>query len=72
MLAVMFDAYDEETYTDGNGKEQTRVVVRFPEAIAPVRYAILPLIKKSEEQVKIAKDLFARLAETTTVEYDDG
>ena len=72
VLAVMFDCYDEETYTDGHGKEQTRVVSRFPEVIAPVRYAILPLIKKDDAQVKIAKDLYARLSETYMVEYDDG
>lgn len=68
----MFDCYDEETYIDGKGNEQTRVVTRFPEAIAPVKYAILPLIKKDEAQVKIAKDLYARLSETCVVEYDDG
>lgn len=72
VLAVMFDCYDEETYTDGNGNEQTRVVTRFPEAIAPVKYAILPLIKKDEEQVRIAKELYVRLAVTSNVEYDDG
>jgi len=72
VLAVMFDCYDEEQYTDGNGNEQTRVVTRFPENIAPVKYAILPLIKKDEEQVRIAKEIFAKLWEDSICEYDDG
>lgn len=72
VLAVMFDCYDEEEYTDGKGNQQTRVVVRFPEHIAPVRYAILPLIKKDEDQVRIAKEIFAKLWADAICEYDDG
>ena len=72
VLAVMFDAYDEEKYIDGNGKEQTRVVARFHPDIAPIRYAILPLIKKDQKQVEIAKDLFAHLSKKWMCEYDDG
>lgn len=72
VLAVMFDVYDEEQYSDAHGNEQTRVVARFPESIAPVSYAILPLIKKDQKQVEIARDLYVKLSQKYIVEYDDG
>ena len=72
LLATMFDAYDEEVYTAGSGQEETRVVVRFPLHIAPVKLAIFPLIKKDEQQVAISEELFKKLSKITMVEYDDG
>lgn len=72
VLACMFNCYDEELYIDSNGRGQTRVVCRFPEHLAPVRYAILPLIKKDQEQVALARTLYARLSKNHCVEYDDG
>jgi glycyl-tRNA synthetase len=72
VLASLFDAYDEEKYIAWNGEEETRVVVRFPAQIAPVKIAIFPLIKKDEQQVTIAEDLWKKLAKITAVEYDDG
>lgn len=44
-LAFLVDAYDEETLTDGNGKEDTRVVMKFHPALAPFKAAVLPLAK---------------------------
>lgn len=72
ILASMFDAYGEETYIDGNGKEQTRTVAHFDPKIAPVKYAILPLIKKDPDQVRIAEEIFADLTQNYVCEYDDG
>jgi glycyl-tRNA synthetase len=53
ILTAMIDAYDEEAYTNQKGETETRVVARFHPAIAPVKFAILPLIKKDEQQVNI-------------------
>lgn len=72
VLAVAIDAYQEETYTDQKGNEATRIVAKFNKNIAPIKFAILPLIKKDEAQVKIAKDLFAKLSQDHMCEYDDG
>ena len=72
VLTAMLDAYDEEEYTDGNGKTQTRTVARFHPDIAPVKCAILPLIKKDADQVRIAHDIYAQLSVDCVVEYDDG
>ncbi len=71
ILTAMIDAYDEEKYTDQNWNEQTRTVARFHKNIAPIKFAILPLIKKDEQQVKIAKETFSKLAEDFMCEYDD-
>lgn len=71
-MVSMLEFYDEETYIAGNGQEETRVVVRFPAKIAPVKVAIFPLIKKDEQQVQIAEGLWRGLSKITNVEYDDG
>lgn len=71
ILTAMIDAYDEEKYVDQNGNEQTRVVAKFHKNIAPIKFAILPLIKKDEEQLKIAQDLFSKLSQDYMCEYDD-
>jgi glycyl-tRNA synthetase len=47
-------------------------VVRFPAQLAPVKVAIFPLIKKDEQQLAVAEDLWRKLAKVTNVEYDDG
>ncbi len=70
ILAVMLDAYDEEKYTDQNWKDTNRVVLRFHKNIAPITFAILPLIKKDEKQVEIAKKLFKKLSFDYMCEYD--
>lgn len=72
VLTVVLDSYDEHVYIDGNGNEQTRILARFPFDIAPVKIAIFPLIKKDQDQVKIAKDLYADLSDSRVVEYDEG
>jgi glycyl-tRNA synthetase len=72
VCAAMIDAYEEEQYTDWNDKEQTRVVARFHKNIAPIKFAILPLIKKDEKQVQIARAVFSKLSDDYMCEYDDG
>jgi glycyl-tRNA synthetase len=48
-MVAMLEFYDEEKLEG----DDTRVVIRFPKQLAPVKFAILPLIKKDEAQVKI-------------------
>ena len=56
-LAIMSEAYKEETLADGS----SRVVMKFPFALAPIKAAILPLVnkdglpEKAEEIVKLLK-----------------
>jgi len=71
ILTTMIDAYDEETYTDGNGNEASRVVARFHKNIAPIKFAIIPLVKKDEKMVQMAHDIYKRLSKNYMCEFDD-
>ena len=70
-LTMMFDAYTEEEYVDSNGREQTRVVAKFPTQIAPVRAAILPVVKKDQDLVRMWRELYKELSQHFIVEYDE-
>ena len=64
-LALLCDAYTEDVI-DG----EPRVMMRFSPKIAPVKAAVLPLMKKGEMSEKAAK-LRDELAEDFLVQYDD-
>ena len=72
VLTAMIDAYQEEKYLDQNGQEAVRTVAKFHKNIAPVKFAILPLIKKDEKQVATAENIFRDLSNLFKCEYDDG
>ncbi len=63
-LAVLCEAYDEETLADGD----TRVVMHFHPAIAPYKVAILPLQKNLSEK---ANEVYAKLAKHFMCTYDE-
>lgn len=64
-LAVMFEAYDEETLEDGT----TREVLRLNPAIAPYKVAVLPLMKKYHSEK--ALEIFQTLSSDFMVTYDE-
>ena len=66
-LAFLVDAYDEETLTSDNGKEDTRVVLRLHPALAPFKAAVLPLAKKL---APVAEPIYEELAKYFNVDYD--
>ena len=71
LLVAMLEAYTEEKApTAEEGEEDTRLVMKFPKWLAPVKVAILPLSKK-EELAKIAKPLHEELAKQFACEYDE-
>ena len=45
-LSVLSQAYQEEKVPDASGNPEDRVVLRFHPALAPVKVAVLPLVKK--------------------------
>ena len=53
VLAALCEAYDEETLENG----ETRVVLRLPPALAPIKVAVLPLAKNKPEIVAKAKQI---------------
>jgi glycyl-tRNA synthetase len=65
-LAFIFDAYDEELI-DAE-KNDSRVVLRFHPALAPVKCAVLPLSKKLGEK---AEELYHGLQKRFMCEYDE-
>ena len=65
-LAFLCEAYDEEV-VDAE-KNDTRVVMRFHPALAPMKAAVLPLSKKLSEQ---ATEVYTMLSKKFMVDYDD-
>ena len=62
-LAFLVEAYDEETVGD-----DTRIVMKFHPALAPIKAAILPLSKKLSES---AEELYVNLSKKFMCDYDD-
>lgn len=65
-LAFLVDAYHEEEVN-----ERSRVVLKLSRHLAPVQVAILPLLKKNEELVALAKKLKKELQKDFVCVYDD-
>lgn len=66
LLAVMLEAYNEETV-----KDDKRVVMKFPKNIAPIKIAVFPLLKNKPALVEKAKEVFNELKREYTCEFDD-
>ena len=69
-LALIIDCYNEEKAPTAEGEEDTRVVLKFPKNLAPIKIAILPLSKK-EELSKVSKEIYDKLKTKYTCEYDE-
>lgn len=70
-LAVICEAYDVEDLTKEDGKKDERTVMRFKPAIAPIKAAILPLLKNKPELVAKAKEVKNLLQPFMNVFYDE-
>ncbi|MCL2709190.1 MAG: glycine--tRNA ligase [Defluviitaleaceae bacterium] len=69
VLALLCDAYDEETVgEDESGKPDVRTVLRLAPQMAPVKAAVFPLSKKLGER---CEKLYAELNDKFVCEYDD-
>ncbi len=66
MLAFLVDAYDEDQI-DGEG----RTVLRLHPLLAPVKVAVLPLVKK-DGQPELAREVYRDLRDRVQAEYDEG
>ena len=63
-LAFLCEAYDEEQV----GENDTRIVLRFHPAIAPIKAAVLPLSKKLSDK---AHEIYNRLSKSFMCDYDE-
>jgi glycyl-tRNA synthetase len=66
VLTVLVDGYEEENL----GKD-SRVVLRIAPALAPVKAAVLPLLRNRPELVERARRLTTDLKERMAASYDD-
>jgi glycyl-tRNA synthetase len=66
LLVLLCDAYDVEKLDDG----EERVVLHFHPSVAPVKAAVLPLVKKGKVK-EVAESIFQNLITRFNVEYDE-
>jgi glycyl-tRNA synthetase len=70
-LSIMSNALIEETVPDAQGEDSTRTVLRIPPALAPVKCAILPIVRNKEEVVGKAREVYDRLKFYFLCQYDE-
>jgi glycyl-tRNA synthetase len=66
VLVALLSAYTEEAVN-----EETRVVMKFPKHIAPIKAAVFPLLKNKPELVEKAREIFDSLKYKFACEFDD-
>jgi glycyl-tRNA synthetase len=71
-LAFLVDAYDEEVVEgEGAGDGELRTVLRLHPRLAPVKTAILPLLRK-DGQPELAHEVHRAVRTVVQAEYDEG
>ena len=74
MLALLVDAYQEikggRTKTTESTKEM-EVLLNLDKKIAPIKVAVLPLVRNKPELVKKAKEVFQLLKPYFSCQYDE-
>ena len=69
-LAVLCEAYTEDTVTDAKGNKETRTVMRFHPRLAPIKAAIFPLVNK-DGMPERAMEIYRSLKPYYNVFFDD-
>src|ERR687888_537429 len=72
VLALICDAYDEDSAPDEKGKMETRIVMRFHPRMAPIKCAVFPLLRNKEALVAKAREVQALLRPHMNIFYDEG
>ena len=70
-LAILTSAYMEEMVPDAEGQDAVRVVLKIPAPLAPVKVAVLPLVKNKEELTDMAQSVFDQIRFFVNAQYDD-
>jgi len=79
LLAFLTEAYVEEALENGPSQNpsdtvagrDTRIVLKLPKVLAPVKVAVFPLMKNKPELVIKAKEIFDTLKPHFVCEFDD-
>ena len=61
ILALLANAFSEVTETDAKGKSEARVLLKFHPRVAPIKVAVLPLLKNKPELAAKARAIFESL-----------
>ena len=72
ILALVANAFSEETTTDEKGKSETTVMLKFHPRVAPYKVGIFPLLKNKPELVAKAQAVRDLLRPWMNVYYDEG
>jgi glycyl-tRNA synthetase len=67
---MLIDAYEEEEVKASSGETETRIVLRLNNELAPVKVAVLPLMKKNGLAEK-AKEIYDSIKRDFVCEYDE-
>ncbi len=70
-LAILSNSLVEETVPDASGDDSTRTVLKIPPALAPIKVAVLPLLKNKEELTGKAKEIYNSLKFSFLCQYDE-
>ena len=70
-LAMMSTYLMNETVPDAEGKDSTRMVFKIHPALAPVKVAVLPLLKNKEELTSKAAEVYKKLNLHFQTQYDE-
>ena len=72
-LAVLCDAYQEEDLAEGlpADKQSSRVVLKLPKNLAPIKVAVFPLLRNKPKLVKKAQEIYDNLKSQYMCELDD-
>ena len=71
LLVYLLDAYHEEMVPDAEGNESSRIVMKFHPKLAPIKAAVLPLVKK-EGLPEISRDIVSGLFKSgINARYDE-
>jgi glycyl-tRNA synthetase len=70
-LSVMSNALVEESVPDAQGEDSTRTVLRLAPALAPIKCAVLPIVKNKEDIVEKARAIFDALRFHFACQYDE-
>jgi glycyl-tRNA synthetase len=71
LLAVLCAGYAEEDVKDEKGNVEKRTVLRLSPRIAPVKVAVLPLLKNKDQLTARARELYKKLQRRYAVFYDE-
>jgi len=70
-LALICEAFDEETLTDEAGKSDVRTVLRFHPRMAPIKCGVFPLLKNKPDLVAAAREVASNLRAFMNIFYDE-